>query len=237
MKRMRKGVTALQNIKLLREARSRQIALTWNLLVGTPGETEEDYEQLLEILPSIEHFQPPQGLGPVTIHRYSPYFSDPSKYNIRNVRPNAIYNLIYPTHANLEELAYTFEADCESIRTSKSDIFKRLIAHFGQWAKLWEKFKDRPRLYFLEKMNDVRMIKDTRRLAEQRFTALDKGPLELLYRLSEPARTESIPELFRPHLEELLKRKFVIHYEEHYLSLVTDPAIGIGLRKRTWSKA
>ena len=56
LRRLGKGVTALQNLKLLREARSRLIYVWWNILVGVPGETEEDYEPMLESLPLYRAF-------------------------------------------------------------------------------------------------------------------------------------------------------------------------------------
>ena len=232
LKKMGKGVTALQNLKLLREARSRQIALWWNLLVGTPGEKDEDYEQLLDTLPLIEHFQPPQGIGVIGIHRYSPYFRDPEKYNIKNLRPNGAYELIYPKDTNLNELSYIFSGDWESIRTGASDTYARLRAHYQHWDSLWKELKVRPLLYMMKPVNGVRMVKDTRGVATQTFTALDPEQVELLGLLCEPRRSLHVPEHLKPHLAELSDRKFIIEYENHYISLVTDPFIGIDIRKQ-----
>src|SRR6185369_4349598 len=44
LKLMRKGVTGLQNIRLLKWARQFNLKVHWNLLYGTPGETLEEYE-------------------------------------------------------------------------------------------------------------------------------------------------------------------------------------------------
>ena len=231
LKKMGKGVTALQNLKLLREARSRRIYLWWNVLVGVPGEGKEDYEPILDILPSIEHFPPPRGVLRICIDRYSRYFSDPTRFGITNVRPLPTYRLVYPPNANLEDLAYTFEADFESILSKDLDVYKRLRSQCRQWKRSWEVTEDRPALYAAETTDGWRIVKDTRKIARETFTPLDREAYELLGILNEPTRTTSVPERLRPYLSELLDRQFAIHYEDHYISLVTDPTLGVRPRR------
>lgn len=86
---MAKGTSGTQNIWLLRECSSRQILPVWNLLTGIPGETRQDYEATLALLPFLEHLEPPKGWGKIRIDRYSPYFDRPEEHGIRNVRPFA----------------------------------------------------------------------------------------------------------------------------------------------------
>src|SRR5208282_1767562 len=47
---MRKGVTAIQNVQLLRLCREFGIEIAWNLLYGFPGETPEDYVETAQII-------------------------------------------------------------------------------------------------------------------------------------------------------------------------------------------
>ena len=49
--RMDKGVTARQNIALMRYARAVGLTLTWNLLYAFPGDHVEDYEETLRSCP------------------------------------------------------------------------------------------------------------------------------------------------------------------------------------------
>ena len=230
LRRLGKGVTALQNLKLLREARSRLIYVWWNMLVGVPGETEEDYEPILDILPFIQHFQPPTGIGRIAINRYSRYFSNPARFGITNVRPVAAYRLIYPANADLEKLAYTFDADFESIVSKDPGLCRRLRAQCSEWIQSWGGTRDRPSLSKVEGTDGWRMIKDTRKIAKETFTPLDREADDLLAILAEPTRTTSVPERFQPYLSELLERRFVIEYEDHYISLVTNPSVGARLR-------
>lgn len=237
LKKMGKGITALQNLRLLRETRSRLIYVVWNFLVGVPGETREDYEPVLAILSAIEHLQPPTGVWRVCIDRYSRYFIDSATFGIRNLRPLAAYKHVYPANANLEQLAYHFTADFDSIRSNDLDLWKQIRVQCAEWIKSWECLKNLPSLSSVQTQSGWPVIKDTRKIARQTFTVLDKEAYHLLDILSEPTRTASIPERFQPYLPELLDRNFVIQYEGHYISLVTDPSIGMRLLRQRNSKS
>jgi ribosomal peptide maturation radical SAM protein 1 len=232
LRKMGKGVTALQNLKLLRESRSRQISLAWNFMMGVPGELEKDYYNILEILPMIEHFQPPYSWGILRIDRYSPYFDNSIKYGISNIRPFDEYKLIYPPETDVDELAYHFYGDYESILSINSDLCKNISDKINNWLGLWQDYKKVPILSKLIISKDITFIKDTRTVSQQTFTALDNESFELLRILNEPTRDKALPVALRPNLPELLERKFVIFYENHYISLVTDLQIGIDLYKK-----
>src|SRR5262249_3429472 len=65
LKLMRKGVTALQNIQLLKWCAQYGISAYWNYLFGFPGEIQESYIGQAELLCRIMHLAPPVGCGPV----------------------------------------------------------------------------------------------------------------------------------------------------------------------------
>jgi coproporphyrinogen III oxidase-like Fe-S oxidoreductase len=50
LKLMRKGVTAIKNVRLIKWAFYYGIGIAWNLLLGFPGETQEDYERQLDLI-------------------------------------------------------------------------------------------------------------------------------------------------------------------------------------------
>jgi hypothetical protein len=54
---MRKGVTAIQNIQLLKLGRENKTVVAWNILYGFPGEKEEHYEETLQTIPLITHLE------------------------------------------------------------------------------------------------------------------------------------------------------------------------------------
>jgi ribosomal peptide maturation radical SAM protein 1 len=109
---MSKGVTALQNIQLIKFCKEFGVHPTWNFLFGFPGQKIEDYKQMVELIYKIIHLPPPTAIGPFKLHRFSPYFRNPEKYGIKNVRPASVYSFVYPFESSsLYNLAYFFDFD------------------------------------------------------------------------------------------------------------------------------
>lgn len=115
LKLMRKGTTALRNVQLLKWCKEYGIGVDWNVLYGFPGETEEDYSTMLELLKAIDFLQPPVACGPIRLDRFSPYFSSPGTFQLSNLRPMAPYRYLYPFEpASLMKIAYHFDFDYPS---------------------------------------------------------------------------------------------------------------------------
>jgi len=112
LKLMRKGTTALRNIQALKWFKEHGISAGWNFLYGFPGETREDYSEMLEILHSIRFLEPPTGCGPVRLDRFSPYFNHWEEYGLTNVRTIASYKYLYPFPEDLlKKIVYYFDYD------------------------------------------------------------------------------------------------------------------------------
>ncbi|HKR23008.1 MAG TPA: RiPP maturation radical SAM C-methyltransferase, partial [Pyrinomonadaceae bacterium] len=110
LKLLRKGVSPLQNIQLLKWCREFGIQPIWNLLYGIPGESAGDYVEMLALLKSITHLQPPLSKGSIRLDRYSPYFNDPENFGLVNVGPARVYSYVYPfAKTDLADLAYYYE--------------------------------------------------------------------------------------------------------------------------------
>lgn len=106
---MRKGVTGIQNVTMLRLAREYGILSAYSILVGFPKENPEEYKALERQLPKLVHLQPPMGLVEVEFHRFSPYHSKPEDYGLKLV-PSWHYQHLYPFPVkDLSEIAYVFE--------------------------------------------------------------------------------------------------------------------------------
>jgi ribosomal peptide maturation radical SAM protein 1 len=110
LKRMRKGVTALQNVRMLVYAARAGITCYWNLIYGFPGEPEAEYARMAALVPSLVHLEPPTP-GRLRLDRFSPYHADPAAHGLRVLGPSPHYPLIYPDVAAdaLDDLAYTFD--------------------------------------------------------------------------------------------------------------------------------
>lgn len=113
--RMRKGVSALRNVMLLRLCREFGLRVSYNILCGFPGESPADYDAMTRLAPRLRHLDPPSGASTVVqVHRFSPFFSDPARHGLLGVRPAWYYDHLFPAgEADLTRLAYFFERDAE----------------------------------------------------------------------------------------------------------------------------
>ena len=109
LKLMKKGVTALQNIRLLKWCARHEIRVIWNLIYGFPGESPQEYERMAELVPLLVHLEPPS-LSALMTYRFSPYFSRPAEHGIRLGGPLPYYRLLYDVDDDaLADLAHVFE--------------------------------------------------------------------------------------------------------------------------------
>jgi homoserine O-acetyltransferase len=109
LKLMRKGTQPWINLQLLKWARELGLSIGWNILCGFPGELDEWYAEMAELVPLVEHFEPCTELRPIRFDRFSPYQADPEQFGLR-LRPAWPYAYIYPLdEAALRGLVYAFE--------------------------------------------------------------------------------------------------------------------------------
>jgi ribosomal peptide maturation radical SAM protein 1 len=131
LRRMAKGTSSIQNASLLKMCKEEGVRTVWNLLYGFPGETVEDYQQQLAVIPHLAHLEPPVGYGPVRIDRFSPMHSHPEKFGISRLEPVPIYEHLYPglSSAARYNLAYYFEGDFPektSFGTERSELERQI---------------------------------------------------------------------------------------------------------------
>ncbi|MBQ9331441.1 MAG: RiPP maturation radical SAM C-methyltransferase, partial [Oscillospiraceae bacterium] len=91
---MNKGNNAAAHVAFLKNCRRHHLGLTWNLLIGIPGEKAEDYEEMTALIPKIVHFQPPTGAFPIMFQRYSRYLEAPEDYGLE-LEPEEMNRYIY----------------------------------------------------------------------------------------------------------------------------------------------
>lgn len=129
---MRKGVSALQNIRLLKWCAAFGIDVHWNIIYGFPGETEEEYSRMAALISRLTHLAPP-GAARLRIDRFSPYFETPAALGIGEPRPQPFYQHIYDVDAStLADIAYFFDADRMS--GNDPDVYaKPLLKEMELW--------------------------------------------------------------------------------------------------------
>lgn len=135
LKLMRKGTTALQNIQLLKWCNEFNVRVDWNILYGFPGETQDDYDAMLKLLPAVRSLSRPPTCGPVRMDRFSPYYDEPDAFGLTNVRPIAPYKYIYPFDGrSLSKIAYCFDFDYEPA-VDPTGSAARVIDYVDAWRR------------------------------------------------------------------------------------------------------
>ncbi len=132
---MDKGVSGAHNVRMLRDGEDLGLNVTWNILYGFPGETEEDYRKLLKKFATLEHLQPPTGAWRIALERFSPYFEDINAgFMFR--RPAEIYDFIYQLPPEqMYDLVYLFDTSSLGIVGPIEDELKQGVE---RWAKAYE---------------------------------------------------------------------------------------------------
>ena len=171
---MGKGTSALQNIQLLKWCAEQDIAVTWHLLFGIPGERPEYYPETLAAARLLTHLPPPLKAGRVFLQRFSPYFQDPGRWGIRDVRPTPLYRYVYPPdRVRLAELAFHFEWDWPGRLSDRRDLAGPLQDLVADWRTA---YRDRRIQFHFRRGPGMVELWDNRPLA---------GP----WRIGEPRRT------------------------------------------------
>ena len=153
LKEMDKGVSPLQNIQCLKWSRYYNIDISWNILLGFPQETDEDYRHQIDMIASLLHLQPPESTGKLWLERFSPYFMRPEDYGIRIIGPDPAYGYVYDERqVDLNKIAYDFEFE-SSWRVS-TELYEELVNRVDEWKTRY--FSDhRPFLYYAKALSYV----------------------------------------------------------------------------------
>lgn len=127
---MDKGVTGAQNVRLLRDCETYGLTVSWNYLIGFPGEQMTDYRSIIPRLPAIHHLQPPTDVTRIVVERFSPYFNRP-ELGFKNVTPRDYYALVFDLpEAELSDIAYIFHSETRGIRGAVEEDLREAIAEW-----------------------------------------------------------------------------------------------------------
>ncbi len=214
LKLMNKGVSARQNIKLLRYARSVGLALGWNMLFALPGDQLEEYQHMFEILPLMHHLHPPLGLSHLSIERFSQYFVHPDKYGIRNIHPIDEYSATLPQDADIAKIAYHFVADYKSESKEHPDLMQELKKEIESWRSSWVSDVVVPALAVTDLEKDLYLLLDTRALpGTQEINFLTHDQASVVLTGGSPGS--------RDEIDWALKKKLSVNLDSKYVPLAT----------------
>jgi ribosomal peptide maturation radical SAM protein 1 len=245
---LKKGVTAHQNLMLLKRGREIGLSIYWNFLHTIPGEQDEWYGEMADLVPLLHHLQPPSGFAQIHYDRFSPYWRDPSAHGL-TLQPAFGYEQVYPFPQDvLKDIAYFFETpqqrDGFLVYDEKTHAgLYRLSAELRRWRAAFSS-RPRPRLVVKESQNTMQ-FEDTREVASARFFEIaglemaiyacaHEGitPANLLNKLRGEGLFDSSEADVREAIEHLLDKKVVASVSGRLLGLAvrTDrPLIVEGL--------
>lgn len=141
LKKMKKGTTGRQNIYFIRNAYCFGISTQYYLLWGLPGDTLQEYQSLLELIPYIKHLQPPQLFDGAQISRDAPYFTNPDEYNIKALTYWKVYDMIFPEYANTQQVANYFVGEYKAYSYENIELMEKIQNKVNDWKKNWRSTK------------------------------------------------------------------------------------------------
>jgi ribosomal peptide maturation radical SAM protein 1 len=216
---MRKGVTMLRNVRLLKWSYYYGMRVSWNILTGFPGETEQDYVEQFRVASLLRHLPPPAGAGPIWLERFSPYFFDKS-FPVSNVRPLDVYRFLYPQEQiDIKEIAYFFNYEMDS--TVPRDSHDELNNLIDKWRLAWER-RPRPTLLYQRAPHWIQIIDQrTEDASAHSFQGWEADVYELC------GETERSVDSLHKHLIE--KGNGSAHVSKEEVRAALDKFCGLGL--------
>ncbi len=226
---MRKGNTGISQVQFIRWCDEMEMSVVYNIIMGNPGEEIQDYADMAAMLPSLVHLTPPSVDPTMQLQRFSPYFDHPELHGIRNVRPERIYQDIFPgvDQERLSRLVYSFDYDHDEVNEPRLRATRRTVS----WLIARWKSVHRPGLCTYHCGPDWVSIDDQREGAwfgtnARRWISL-RGLNAGIYRFLDEARTpKQVAETFQVDeqevmvlLENLVKKRLVYFDGKRALAL------------------
>jgi ribosomal peptide maturation radical SAM protein 1 len=236
LKLMRKGTTPLRNIQLLKWCKEFGIEADWNVLYGFPGETQHDYDQMLELLQAIRFLGVPSGCGPLRLDRFSPYHNAPESFGLRNVRPLTVYKFLYQAdEARLAQIAYHFDFDYVP-ETDPKGCFASVVSYVDEWRRnlekgaLWIGARDDLRLILIDTRSDACAaefeLRDAEKLVYEYCDELRSLPMIAERLAAADAELPFDQEDLVAFLDSLIANHLMVSDGTHYLSLaIPSPSL------------
>lgn len=232
LKAMDKGVTPMQNIVCLKWSNYYRVAVSWNILLGFPGETNEDYRRQIELLPSLFHLQAPEATGKFWLQRFSPYFTRPHEYGVNITGPGMAYEYVYgAARLDLLKIAYDFEYELDHWPVDPH-LYQELVGLVEEWQRR-ARSSDRPFLYYSKSMDYITVYdgRDPQAPTRHRFdwpasgiieacneAAKSRGQISVMLQEAKRDRTLSDDEL-NDALGVLTRHRILYEEREKYFTL------------------
>jgi ribosomal peptide maturation radical SAM protein 1 len=165
LKKMDKGVTAIQNILCVLLGHRHAVQVNYNLIYGFPDDDPKDYKEMAKTIPLLYHLNPPSSRIKVAVTRFAPLHTDPARFNFDPVyRHHPGYNVLFSnefmekTGFRLERYCYYFESPYKN-----SDELEYLYRMLDFQVDHWRSIHQKRSVYLVyEEQEDGIVFTDTR---------------------------------------------------------------------------
>jgi len=117
LRKMRKGVKGIQNVKLLKWGYEEGVEIQYNFLYGFPDDAADDYDALLVNVPLLYHLTPPATHTEVGVTRFAPLQAEPQRFGFpREPTHHHFYDVLFSdafvdsSGFNVDNYCYLFDS-------------------------------------------------------------------------------------------------------------------------------
>lgn len=238
LKAIHKGTRSWQNVQLLKWCHEYGVRCNWFILHDFPGEEDDSYEKMAQLIPWCTHLQPPISVLPVEFSRFSHYHDNPRDYGLHLEPPEPFFHTYPLSDAEISRLVYFFEKQ-DTQRTPLDPAVSLLLWQPGIVALkkqvwLWQQAfwsDERPELSMSITPTELR-IRDTRSASgggsfsihgidREVYLACDKamhlGSLVNRFEQQGVSRSELEQSIGR-----LQEKRFIIELDKRFLALAVS---------------
>ncbi|HBV99460.1 MAG TPA: RiPP maturation radical SAM protein 1 [Desulfotomaculum sp.] len=238
LKTMGKGVSAWQNIHALKWCRQFGIHVTWNILHQFPGDQDNWYQEMAELVPVLAHLCPPAGMHNVQYHRNSHYFDRAEDYSL-DLISLPLNALVYPVSPGaINDLSYSFEEEFYASTINNPEmavLIKRpglqsLRKAVSQWTIAFS--SQNPPVLSMKVSDREVIINDTRPIAIASSFRLDGAQRELYLACDQAEDESQVREKIRNRgygnsdvdaaIKTLLDNKLLVRIDQRLLALAVE---------------
>ncbi len=165
---LNKGVKSYQNIQLLKHCRQYGILLSWFIMTGIPGEDDKWNSRQAEIIPLLQHLEPPRFVGGIRPDRFSPYYKNADKNDLAIFIDETYSSLFDIPESLLERFAFhLYEKKQRFRQNDEMDFILRpgnysLAIAVNKWLQAFWNSENIPALQFTEDNGHTVTVRDTR---------------------------------------------------------------------------
>ncbi len=226
LKLMEKGVSAIRQVQMMKHCQAHGIRLLWYVLVGTPGETEEQTAEMNRVLPKIMHLEPPNTVAHVMFLRYNAYM----EAGVTALAPDRGYDFVFPDGDFIWRTAHLF-APTDEAELARYYDYRRMGPAYEKLYELTEAWRSEPQLLLMKDKGEEIKILDTRLIARQPLYHLTGAAAELIRAARDATKkstlVEKLVDIFaekeiKEAIEFLVRDNLLLQIGEEYLALPVD---------------